>query len=42
LGELSGDLAWKFDAVLDGRIRFEHLSLYFFEKIRSCSQELVV
>jgi hypothetical protein len=42
LSELSGDLAWKFDAVLDGRIRFERLSLDLFEKIGSCSQELVV
>jgi hypothetical protein len=42
LSELSSDLAWKFYAVLDGRIRFERLSLDLFKKIGSCSQELVV
>lgn len=42
LGELCGDLAWQFYAVLDRGIRFERLSLYFFEKIGSCSQELVM
>jgi hypothetical protein len=42
LGKLSCDLAWKFDTVLDRRIRFERLSLDLFEKIGSCSQELVV
>jgi hypothetical protein len=42
LGELSGDLAWELDAVLDRGIGFERLSLDLFEKIGSCSQELVV
>ena len=42
LGELGGDLAWEFYAVLDRGIRFERLSLDLFEKIGSCSQELVV
>ncbi len=42
LGELSCDLAGQFDAVLDGGIRFERLSLDLLEKIGTCSQELVV
>jgi hypothetical protein len=42
LGELSGDFTGEFDAVLDRRIWLERLSLYFFEKIGSCAQELVV
>ena len=42
LSELSGDFTGEFYAVLNRGIWLERFSLYFFEKIGSCPQELVV
>jgi hypothetical protein len=42
LSELSSDFTWEFYSVLDRGIWFERFTLDLFEKIGSCSQELVM